>query len=302
MSALMLFSQRITSVSMDLQDGKVIRNDEKNHQSRSFFLIPLSSYILNFLALLGGPLCSFNTYVTFVEQISINPPPSPFAILPRKLLHVLVLLGIKHLLTILLQSNMFILTSSPDILRIWIFSLVLRLNYYAHWKISQCLNNAAGLGFTGYGPNGQTLWDGLSDGNAWTIESSKRISEFARRWNGTTASWLRRLVFQRCRRMPVLMTFSFSALWHGLYPGQVIGFLVWAIAVLGDYRSYKLLRSNVKKGWRKCLYSCLSWIYTQIIISYVVLAIELQTFEAVMLFSTTQLLFVFGIVVLLGIL
>ncbi|XP_062874301.1 ghrelin O-acyltransferase [Trichomycterus rosablanca] len=302
MSALMLLSQRVTSVSMDLQDGKVIKNDQRRYQTQLYFFIPLISYILNFPALLGGPLCSFNTYVTFVEQMSISPPPSPFAILPWKLSQVLILLALKNLLASSLQSDIFILSSHLDILWIWVFSLVLRLNYYTHWKISECLNNAAGLGFNGRGPNGRALWNGLSDGNAWTIESSKSISEFARHWNGTTATWLRRLVFQRCSRVPLLMTFSFSALWHGLYPGQVIGFLGWAIAVLGDYKLHKLLRSRVKTGWRKGLYPCLSWAYTQIIISYVVLTIELQTFEAVMLFSTTLLLFPLAIVILLLIL
>lgn len=106
MSALMLLSQRVTSVSMDLQDGKVIRHFRKSFQGQVVSLIPFISYTLYFPCLLGGPLCPFNTYVLFVEQISGHPPPSPLTILPRKMLQVLLLLVLKFLLTSFLQSSM----------------------------------------------------------------------------------------------------------------------------------------------------------------------------------------------------
>lgn len=289
MSALMLLSQRVTSLSMDLQEGKVIRHFQKCYQSQVVSLVPFMSYTLYFPALLGGPLCPFNTYVIFVKQISVNPPPSPFTILPWKMLQFCILLVLKFLLSSILQSSIFSLSSSPCILWIWIFSLVLRLNYYIHWKISECVNNAAGLGFSGYCTTGAALWNGLSDGDALEIETSSNISSFARLWNQTTAAWLRRLVFQRCRRMPVLMTFGFSALWHGLYPGQVAGFLGWAVAVLGDHKIHKHLSPRLTTAWRKGMYTCLSWLYTQVIIAFVVVTTELQSLEAFKLFCTTHI-------------
>lgn len=289
MSALMLLSQRVTSVSMDLQEGKVIRHYRKSPQSQVLSLVPFMSYTLYFPALLGGPLCPFVTFVNFVEQLSVKPPPSPLKVLPWKMLQVLLLLGLKFLLTSFLQSSTFSLSSSPCTLWIWIFSLVLRLNYYVHWKISECVNNAAGLGFSGYSTTGGALWNGLSDGDAFEIESSSNVSAFARLWNRTTAGWLRRLVFQRCSRMPVLMTFSFSALWHGLYPGQVAGFLGWAVAVIGDHKLHKHLSPRLTTAWRKCLYTCLSWLYTQMVITCVVVATELQSLEALKLFCTTHI-------------
>ncbi|XP_026786738.3 ghrelin O-acyltransferase [Pangasianodon hypophthalmus] len=289
MSALMLLSQRVTSVSMDLQEGKVIRHFQKSCQSQVVSLIPFMSYTLYFPALLGGPLCPFNTYVNFVEQISFTPPPSPLTILPWKMLQVLLLLILKFLLTSFLQSSIFSLSSSPCILWIWIFSLVLRLNYYVHWKISECVNSAAGLGFSGYSATGGALWNGLSDGDALEIETSSNISTFARLWNRTTAAWLRRLVFQRCSRIPVLMTFSFSALWHGLYPGQVVGFLGWAVAVLGDNKLHKHISPSLNTAWKKGLYTCLSWLYTQVVIAFVVITTELQSLEAFKLFCTTYI-------------
>lgn len=289
MSALMLLSQRVTSLSMDLQEGKDIKHFHKNLQSQVVSLIPFISYTLYFPALLGGPLCSFNTYVIFVEHISVNPPPSPLTILPWKMLQVLGLLVLKCLFTSYLIANIFSLSSSPCILWIVIFSLVLRLNYYVHWKISECVNNAAGLGFSGYSTTGCALWNELSDGDAFEIETSSHISVFARLWNRTTATWLRRLVFQRCSRMPVLMTFCFSALWHGLYPGQVAGFLAWAVAVLGDHKLYKHFSPRLTTAWRKGLYTCLSWLYTQLVITCVTLTTELQSLEALKLICSTQI-------------
>lgn len=289
MSALMLLSQRVTSVSMDLQEGKVIRNFRGSFQSQVVCLAPFMSYTLYFPALIGGPLCPFNTYVNFVEQISVNRPPSPLTILPWKMLQVLLLLVLKFLLTGVLQSSIFSLSSSPSILWIWIFSLVLRLTYYIHWKISECVNNAAGLGFSGYSTTGGALWNGLSDGDAFEIETSSNISAFARLWNRTTAAWLRRLVFHRSSKMPVLMTFCFSALWHGLYPGQVAGFLGWAVAVLGDHKLHKHLSPRLTTAWRKGLFTCLSWLYTQVVIACVVVTTELQSLEALMLFCTTHI-------------
>lgn len=289
MSTLMLLSQRVTSLSMDLQEGKVARRFKKSYQSPIVSLVPFISYTMYFPALLGGPLCPFNTYVSFVEQINVNPPPSPLTILPWKMLQVLLLLVLKFILTNFLHSSIFNLSISPCILWIWIFSLVLRLNYYIHWKISECVNNAAGLGFSGYSTTGGALWNGLSDGDALEIETSSRISAFAHHWNRTTAVWLRRLVFQRCSRMPVLMTFGFSTLWHGLYPGQVAGFLGWGVAVLGDHKLHKHLTPRLTTAWRKGLYTCLSWVHTQVVITCVTVTVELQSLEALKLFCTAHI-------------
>ncbi|XP_076853845.1 membrane-bound ghrelin O-acyltransferase mboat4 isoform X2 [Brachyhypopomus gauderio] len=306
MSALMLLSQRVTSVSMDLQDANVTGSFKRSSRDETPSLVPLLSYTLYFPALLGGPLCPFNTYISFMEQISITPPPSPLFILPLKLLRVLALIALKYLLTSVLLSSSLRSSStdgSPGLLWIWVFSLVLRLNYYAHWKMSECLNNAMGLGFSGRGPSGEALWDGLSDGDAWEIESSAHISAFARRWNATTAAWLRRLVFQRCRRTRLLATFAFSALWHGLHPGQVMGFLGWAVAVLADHRLHARFGLRSRTPGREALFTCLSWAYTQIVIAWVVVVTELRSFEAASALAATHVaLFPLASVVILFIL
>ncbi|XP_066509210.1 ghrelin O-acyltransferase-like [Hoplias malabaricus] len=292
MSALMLLSQKVTSVSLDIQEGKITGSFGKSSQSQSSSLIPFISYTLYFPALLGGPLCPFATYRAFIEEINIRPPPSPLAILPWKILRTLALLALRYLLSSVLQLSVFTLNSpqgSPGLLWLWILSLILRLNYYSHWEISECLNNAAGLGFSGLSQDGGAVWDGLSDGDPWEIETSTRVSIFARRWNGTTAAWLRRLVYHRFNTAPLFMTFGFSAWWHGLYPGQIVGFLGWAIAVIGDYKLHTYIQPRLITPWRKKLYTWLSWVYTQMVIACVVLATELQRFDAVMWLCNTHI-------------
>ncbi|XP_064792574.1 ghrelin O-acyltransferase [Oncorhynchus masou masou] len=287
MSSLMLLTQRVTSVSMDLQDGGRVT---LMTQCRVF--LPLISYALNFTALLGGPLSSFDQFVYFVEQITISPPPQPLSVISYKGFQVLSLEWARNYLTRLLRDNASSLSVSnnalTDVLWIWGLAVVLRIRYYSHWKISECLNNAAGLGFRGMvreedSPN----WSGLSDGDLWTTEMSCQVSEFARRWNGTTATWLRRLVFQRCKTAPLVMTFGFSIWWHGIHLGQFVGFLVWAAAVRADYQIYKYLKPKLTSTRRRLVRTCLCWLNTQMVMACVVIAIELRSTSSLKILGLT---------------
>ncbi|XP_065140458.1 ghrelin O-acyltransferase [Paramisgurnus dabryanus] len=269
-SALMLMTQRVSSLSLDLQEGLV----GVDHHSGIF--VSFLSYLLCFPSLLGGPLCDFNTFVESVRRMSRAPPlTSCLGNLASKTLQVLVLVLIKYALHMLLKSN------TREILGIWILALLLKTNYYAHWKVSECVNNAAGMGLRGYRHAGKPSWDGMSDGNPWLTELSCRPSVFAREWNRTTAAWLRRIIFQRCNTSPLLVTFGFSAWWHGLHPGQILGFLMWAATVHGDYKLHRFLKPKLTSPWRKRLYVCLSWALTQLTIACVVICVELQSFKSV---------------------
>ncbi|XP_043095205.1 ghrelin O-acyltransferase isoform X2 [Puntigrus tetrazona] len=285
-SALMLMTQRVSSLSLDLQEGTVTSPFQSGSRDL-FVLIPFLSYSLNFPALLGGPHSSFNTFVESVKQMSVTSPLSLYlGRLASKMLQVVVLVWIKYLLKELLKLNVFIVNSPcicQNIIWIWILSLQLKMNYYAHWKVSECVNNAAGIGFHGYSHSGKSSWDGFSDGSPWVTEASSRPSVFARQWNRTTAAWLRRMVFKRSNRSPLFMTFGFSAWWHGLHPGQILGFFIWAVTVQGDYKMHHFLLPKLTSKWRKWLYVCLNWAYTQLTISCVVVCVELQSLESVKL-------------------
>ena len=114
------------------------------------------------------------------------------------------------------------------------------------------------------------------------------MSEFARRWNGTTASWLRRLVYDRCRRFPLFLTFSFSLWWHGCHVGHCVGFLSWAAAVEADHHTHRYLSAPRSSAWRN-IYTCLSWINTQMTVACVVIAVELRDTSGLRLLSSSYI-------------
>ncbi|XP_020774003.1 ghrelin O-acyltransferase [Boleophthalmus pectinirostris] len=277
-SSLMLITQRVTSVSMDIQDRRLILTLNRLSLSQSYeVLLPIISYILNFTTLLGGPLCMFAHFVSFIEGIDVNSPPNPSSVVIFKLLQVFLLECLRYSF---LQFVKYAYNSNLayGVIGMWAMAMVLRLHYYAHWQISECLNNAAGFGFCG-AKSGYTDWSGLSDGDFWVTESSVCISQFARRWNATTASWLRRLVYKRCKYFSLLLTFGFSLWWHGLRIGHCIGFSIWAVTVNIDKYIERNWLPKLSVGWMKSIYVSLSWIITQIIIACIVITLELRVVQ-----------------------
>ncbi|XP_031705239.1 membrane-bound ghrelin O-acyltransferase mboat4 [Anarrhichthys ocellatus] len=289
-SSLMLLTQRITSVSMDLQEQRVrLTLNASSKRKACATLLPLVSYIFNFTTLLGGPLCSYRRFVSLMAGISLNPPPNPLGLVFLKLMQVLLLELVRYCLVHFL--NTYDPSNSIALYGIlWVLGLAgtLRIQYYSHWRISECLNNAAGFGFWVHSPGDPPDWRGLSDGDFWTIEASSRMSEFARRWNATTASWLRRLVYKRCKRFPLFMTFSFSLWWHGCHLGHIVGILTWAATVKADYHIHSYLYPKVSPMWRK-IYACLSWINTQMCVACIVTAVELRNMSGLRLLSKTYI-------------
>uniref|UniRef100_A0A8C5AHR7 Ghrelin O-acyltransferase n=1 Tax=Gadus morhua TaxID=8049 RepID=A0A8C5AHR7_GADMO len=270
-SSLMLLTQRVTSVSMDLQEGR-IHLPQGGAASCPLFLLSLCSYVLSFPTLLGGPLYPYSRFVGCVEGSGPGAPPLPLGAVSLKLLQVLLLEGVRAGLLRGLPGPGPAAAGGPGpagaCLCLWGVALALRLRYYSHWGVSEGLNLAAG-----FGPQGPDR-GGLSDGDPWTTEASPRVSEFARRWNATTAAWLRRLVFRRGGRCPLLLTFGFSAWWHGLRPGQAAGFLGWGLAVRADYTLHRHVGAALSSRWGRGLYAGLSWAHTQAVITWVVLLVE----------------------------
>lgn len=252
-------------------------------------LLPLISYVLNFTTLLGGPLCSYSRFVSLMADIRPNPPPNPLGVVFLKGLQVFLLQCLRYCLVFLIKHNSTYPSNSTMLhstLWVWGLAVVLRIQYYSHWKISECLNNAAGFGYWDSPAEGSPDWSRLSDGDIWTIEASSRMSQFARRWNATTASWLRRLVYMRCKHFPLYTTFIFSLWWHGLHLGHSVGFLTWAATVHADYHIDKYLSPKLSSTWKK-IYTCFSWINTQMMVSCIVIAVELRNTSGLRLLVTT---------------
>ncbi|XP_032874687.1 ghrelin O-acyltransferase [Amblyraja radiata] len=291
LSSLMLLTQRITSTSLDIHEGKIttpIRIMQQNHLEYELLHSFLSylSYMLNFPALFGGPLFTFKMFKTHMENLKradrkcITSPLWPFV---KKCILFLLLSKLRIFVRNSIRDQGPLQWNAPiDILLIWITALMFRLAYYSQWLLNESLNHLIGLGLE----NTKSEKTTLSDTDIWTLETTTQISVFARTWNKTTADWLRRIVFQQCKVQPLLATFAFSAWWHGLHPGQIFGFILWALAIQADYHIHRHVDSLiVRSRLLRFFYRPVAWLQTQLVIAYILVAVELRSFTCVLLLS-----------------
>ncbi|KAM5264337.1 ghrelin O-acyltransferase [Ctenodactylus gundi] len=279
LSSLMLLTQRITSLSLDICEGKLEAASGSTQSRRPLSehlckALPYFSYLLFFPALLGGSLCSFQRFQARVQGSSFLCGSRSFWALAWRGLQILGLECLKVALRWALSEG----AGLPDcrhlqcVYVMWSTAMLFKLTYYSHWILDDSLLHAAGFGpelDQRPGEEGH-----VPDADIWTLETTHRISLFARRWNQSTARWLRRLVFQRSPSWPLLQTFAFSAWWHGLHPGQVFGFLCWAVMVEADYLIHTFANQSVRSWPLRLLYRALTWAHTQLIIAYIMLAVE----------------------------
>uniref|UniRef100_A0A8C8S2K8 Membrane bound O-acyltransferase domain containing 4 n=1 Tax=Pelusios castaneus TaxID=367368 RepID=A0A8C8S2K8_9SAUR len=284
LSSLMLQTQRVTSLALDVHEGKVTVWGDTREPSLG--ALPLCSYLLFFPALLGGPVCSFQRFQSQIQCSRVSHLTATLRGASQKCLWALAL----RLLRMAVRGYVAPLARMTDcagfgcVYVIWSAALLFRLAYYAQWVLDESLLEAAGFGLEPECiPGTEAAWGDLSDTHIWTLETTNRLALFTRTWNKSTSQWLKRLIFQRSPAWPLLATFAFSAWWHGLHPGQVFGFLCWAVMVEADYRIHPFLSSLTKSWHTKVLYKALTWVQTQLIIAYIMTAVEMRSFSALQL-------------------
>ncbi|NWQ78243.1 MBOA4 acyltransferase, partial [Columbina picui] len=274
LSAIMLLTQKATSLALDIHEGLVSLQQGRGLLQR---VLPLCSYLLFFPALLGGPLCSFSRFQAQAE--SSGTLPIPLRAAGQRCLGALALQGLRVGLATGLGARQGC-AGWGCLPHVWAQALPLRLAYYLHWVLDEALLEVAGFGpEAGQGD--------LSFHDLWTLETTHRLAVFTRTWNKSTSRWLRRLVFQRCPIQPLLATFAFSAWWHGLRPGQVFGFLCWAVMVEADYRIHTFLSAQATTQGVKLLYCGTTWVFTQLIVAYILVAVETESFSTLRLLWTS---------------
>ncbi|XP_073469715.1 ghrelin O-acyltransferase [Aquarana catesbeiana] len=283
-SSLMLLTQKVTSLAMDLHERKMAFTANYCMKGKSFHavwrynILVILSYFMFFPALLGGPLCSF---VKFQQQVSKASMCRNFRqawTLSRGLTLFMLLQILRAVLfeKITFQCDLMNCRHLDCIYVMWSTALIFKITYYSHWLLDEALFHTAGFSIE------LCSHVEVSDINIFTLETTNKISVFARTWNKSTSMWLRRLVFGNCRTRPVLCTFAFSAWWHGLYPGQIFGFLCWALMLEADYRIHKNLEYVSKPWYIQYLFKTCTWLQTQLIIAYVMAAIESRTLASVL--------------------
>ena len=77
-----------------------------------------------------------------------------------------------------------------------------------------------GLGFTGFGPSGESLWEGATNIKMLEVELPSNFKTLLDSWNINTNIWLRECVYKRVTpkgKRPgirsILITSSTSAFW-----------------------------------------------------------------------------------------
>ncbi|XP_024060910.2 ghrelin O-acyltransferase [Terrapene carolina triunguis] len=291
LSSLMLQTQKVTSLALDIHEGKVTMAAEWGDGREPLLrALPLCSYLLFFPALLGGPLCSFRRFQDQIQGSCASRPTASWRAAGQKCLRALAL----HLLRTAVRICVAPLARMTDctgfgcVYVMWHSALLFKLAYYSQWVLDEALLSTAGFGLErGHAPGAEAACGDLSDADIWTLETTNRIALFTRTWNKSTSRWLRRLVFQCSPAQPLLATFAFSAWWHGLHPGQVFGFLCWAAMVEADYRIHPFLRSLAKSRHTKVLYQALTWVQTQLIVAYITAAVEMRSFSALWLLGAS---------------
>ena len=284
----MLLTQRVTSLSLDICEGKVkaasggtgSRSSWSEHLCKA---LPYFSYLLFFPALLGGPLCSFQRFQTRVQGASSLCPRHSFGALTWRGLQILGLECLREVMrgVVSVGGGLADCHRLQCVYVVWATAGLFKLTYYSHWLLDDSLLHAAGFASTfGESPGEEGC---MPDADIWTLETTHRISLFTRKWNRSTARWLRRLIFQQGRAWPLLQTFAFSAWWHGLHPGQVFGFLCWAVMVEADYLVHTFANVFVRSWPMRLLYRTLAWAHTQLIIAYIMLAVEVRSLSSLWL-------------------
>lgn len=285
----MLLTQKATSLALDVHEGTVLPQAGQGLLQQA---LPLCSYLLYFPALLGGPLQPFSSFR--VQAESLGAVPLPLEAAGWRCLGALALQGLRVGLEGCLPrvQGCSVLAT---LCHMWMRALLFRLAYYTQWVLDEALLKVAG-----FGPEeGQ---GDLSGRELWVLETTHRLAVFTRTWNRSTSCWLRRLVFQRCPAQPLLATFAFSAWWHGLRPGHIFGFLCWAVMVEADYRIHPFLSAWATSRVAKLLYRGTTWVFTQLLVAYVLDAVEAESFSALCLLWTSYksiLPLSYGVVLLL---
>lgn len=107
-----------------------------------------------------------------------------------------------------------------------------RCKYYAIWTLTEGASILTGHGFTGYGPSGESLWEGAANVRIQTIEFPPNFKVLLDSWNINTNVWLRECIYKRVTprgKKPgfrsSMLTFLTSAFWHGIAPGYYLTFI-----------------------------------------------------------------------------
>nr|XP_015090071.1 lysophospholipid acyltransferase 1 [Vicugna pacos] len=281
---LMIVTQKITTLAFQVHDGLGRRAEDLSTEQHRLAVkakpsfLEYLSYLLNFMSVIAGPCNNFKDYVAFIEGrhthmklLEVNwkekgfhslPEPSPTGAVIHKLCMTLV-----SLLLFLTLTKTFPATCLADD---W---FVHRANFLARLCYLYVVMQASK-------PKYYFAWTLGEFHGAVLRETATSFKMYVDNWNIQTASWLKRVCYERVPRYPTVLTFILSALWHGVYPGYYFTFLTGILVTLAartmrnNYRHYFLSSKALK-----AVYDTGTWAATQLAISYTVAPFVLLAVE-----------------------
>ncbi|KAH0839574.1 MBOAT, membrane-bound O-acyltransferase family-domain-containing protein [Lanmaoa asiatica] len=257
----MVLTMKLTTFAWNIYDGRRPQEDLDKWQLQKRItkyptLLEFLGFSFYFPGVLVGPYLDYASYTSLIDESlfksveSTKPmrraiPDGRKRVAYRKMLMGLVFLG---LFVVLNPSYNFAIALTPWfaeqslLYRITVFQfygLIERCKYYAVWTLTEGASILTGLGFTGFGPSGESLWEGAANVKILDIELPSNFKVLLDSWNINTNIWLRECVYKRVTpkgKKPgfssTLITFATSAFWHGIAVGYYITF------ILGGFITY----------------------------------------------------------------
>ncbi|KAF8607705.1 MBOAT-domain-containing protein, partial [Ceratobasidium sp. AG-I] len=304
-------------------------------------LLEFLGYVLYPPGLLVGPAFEFVSYRALIDESIFTPPPNANGSYPaangngaaapktqsriplgrKRAAYTKMLQGLACLLLFTFFGPKFdhSVTLKPwwaarpfwyRVANVQIIGFFARTKYYGVWSLTEGAAILSGLGFNGYTPMGQARWDKTANIHIKDIELAPNFKILLDNWNINTNIWLRNCIYKRVTpkgKRPgfqsSMLTFLTSALWHGIYGGYYLTFILGGFisAVARQCRTYlrplftpPLLSPPPAKGQKavkvalppppptlpKRIYDLLGVICTQLLLNYATAPFCLLTVSA----------------------
>eukprot|EP00825_Cyclidium_porcatum_P024641 TRINITY_DN2701_c0_g1_i2.p1 TRINITY_DN2701_c0_g1~~TRINITY_DN2701_c0_g1_i2.p1 ORF type:complete len:527 (+),score=80.38 TRINITY_DN2701_c0_g1_i2:33-1583(+) len=264
---LMIDTAKYTIIAFNISDGlNKGKKLTKEQQSKALFKIPsfldYLSYIQFYASSLMGPVFEYKEFDNFMK-FENEFKEVPFL---ESLKYSLLLIGkgFAYIGFFLVTASKFpvsVVDSDEFGSRSFVYKLIyfnfavlfIRFRYYGGFLLCESSNIASGLGYSGKDEKTNlSKWDRVQQAKPSEIELSTNMRNKINNWNMTAQKWLRYYVYDRLyteeqyksskalQARGQFLTFVFSALWHGLYPGYIISFIQWFIQVNLNQKFYKM--------------------------------------------------------------
>ena len=227
-------------------------------------LLEFLGYAFYFPGILVGPYLDLAEYRSLISESAFEPGKDKTARkLPsgrKRVAYTKMFLGLLFLgiFVVLGGQNNFSTALTPwfasqslfkRIALFQLYGVFERCKYYAIWTLTEGASIVTGLGFTGFGPDGKSRWEGAANVDVMNIEFAPNFKVLLDSWNMKTNVWLRECVYKRVTpkgkkpgNKSSMITFLTSAFWHGIASGYYLTFLMGGFIT----SAARLARNNIR--------------------------------------------------------